>query len=83
MASVIAAPISWWVSNPWLENYPYRVQVRWWRLFGLVTISLLLVAVITISFQSIKASVANPVKSLRTESPGSCLVIPASSQLLM
>lgn len=62
----IAAPIAWWAMHSWLQNYAYRVSINWWvfALTGLVT---LLIAVLTVSFQAIKAALANPVKSLRTE----------------
>jgi putative ABC transport system permease protein len=53
-------------ANKWLQNYPYRIQVSW-RLFALAGILVMLIALFTVSFQSIKAAVANPVKSLRTE----------------
>jgi len=66
LASVIASPLAWWIMNMWLQNYPYRVQVSWW-LFGFAAITVLLIALITVSFQAIKAAIANPVKSLRTE----------------
>jgi putative ABC transport system permease protein len=52
--------------NKWLENYEYRVTVSWW-IFVLAGVLAVLIALITVSFQAIKAAVANPVKSLRTE----------------
>jgi len=66
LAAIIASPFAWWVMNMWLENYPYRVSISWW-MFCFAAIIVLLIALITISFQSVKAAVANPVKSLRTE----------------
>jgi putative ABC transport system permease protein len=66
IASLIAFPVGWWAMNKWLEDFPYRVTISWW-IFGIAIIAALLIALITVSFQSIKAAVANPVKSLRTE----------------
>jgi putative ABC transport system permease protein len=66
IASVIACVVGWWAMNNWLQDFPYRVTITWW-VFGIAIIVAFLVAFITISFQSIKAAVANPVKSLRTE----------------
>jgi len=65
-AIVIATPISWWAMNKWLQNFAYRVEIEWW-MFLLAGIIALLMALITVIFQAIKAAVANPVKSLRTE----------------
>lgn len=66
IAFVIAAPIAWWATYKWLEDFAYKTSISWW-IFVLAGISLLLVALITLSFQTIKAALANPVKSLRTE----------------
>jgi putative ABC transport system permease protein len=66
IASLIAFPIAWWMMNKWLEDFPYRVNISWW-VFGIAAIAALLIALITVSFQSFKAAIANPVKSLRTE----------------
>ena len=63
---VVASPVAWWVMHQWLQNYEYRVTISWW-IFLAAGISAILIALITISFQSIKAAIANPVKSLRTE----------------
>lgn len=62
----IAVPLAWVAANKWLQNYPYRITLSWW-LFALAALLVMLVALLTISFQSIKAAVSNPVKSLRTE----------------
>jgi putative ABC transport system permease protein len=66
LALLIATPLVYIAANKWLQNYPYRIQVSW-RLFALAGILVMLIALFTVSFQSIKAAVANPVKSLRTE----------------
>jgi putative ABC transport system permease protein len=66
LAVAIATPLTWWLMNKWLSDFPYRVEISWWLFFasGIVALS---VAIITISLHTIKAAVANPVKSLRTE----------------
>jgi putative ABC transport system permease protein len=66
IAAVIAFPVAWWAMNNWLDDFPYRVEISWW-IFGIAIIAALLIALITVSFQSIKAATANPVMSLRTE----------------
>ena len=66
IASVIAFPVAWWMMNKWLEDFPYRVNISWW-IFGIAAIAALVIALITVSFQTIKAAVSNPVKSLRSE----------------
>lgn len=63
---VIAVPIAYFGMNNWLEEYAYRIEIKWW-IFVLVGLGAIAVALITISFQSVKAAMANPVKSLRTE----------------
>lgn len=65
-ACLIAFPIGWWAMNNWLQNYKYRIEINWW-IFLMAGVAAILIAVITISFQSVKAATANPVKSLRTE----------------
>ena len=62
----IAVPIAYYVMNGWLQDYPYRVVLSWWN-FALAIIGALLITLLTVSFQAIKAATANPVKSLRTE----------------
>ena len=66
IASLIAFPVAWWAMNKWLDDFPYRVNIGWW-VFAVAVVAALLVALITVSFQSIKAATTNPVKSLRTE----------------
>jgi putative ABC transport system permease protein len=66
ISCVVAFPVAWWAMNNWLQDFPYRVRISWW-VFGIAIVAALLIALITVSFQSIKAATANPVKSLRTE----------------
>ena len=65
-SSLIAFPIAWWAMNSWLKDFPYRVSISWW-VFGIAIFAALTIALLTVSFQAIKAALANPVKSLRTE----------------
>lgn len=65
-AFVVVAPIGWWASHRWLEDYAYRTPVNWW-VFASVGVLALLVALLTISLQAIKAALANPVEALRYE----------------
>ncbi len=62
----IAVPIAYFIMNGWLQEYPYRVILKWW-IFALAMLGALGVTLLTVSFQAIKAAKANPVKSLRTE----------------
>ncbi len=64
LAIVIAFPIAWWAMHNWLQNYQYRISIRWW-VFIITGMATLLIALLTVSFQAIKAAIANPVKSLR------------------
>ena len=66
LSIVISTPIAWYAMNKWLQGFIYRVDVQWW-IFVLAGLIALIIAFITISFQSIKAALANPVKSLRSE----------------
>ncbi len=63
---IIAVPVAWYASSQWLQNYAFRIQLDWWVFVSVGTI-VLGIALITISFQAIKAALANPVKSLRNE----------------
>ena len=63
---VIAAPLSWWIMNSWLKDFAYRIPLEWW-IIGLAGFIALLIALTTVSFQAIKAAIANPVSSLRSE----------------
>lgn len=66
ISCLIAFPLAWWVMNNWLNNYEYRVSIYWW-VFIAAGICALAIALATVSFQAIRAAIANPVKSLRTE----------------
>jgi putative ABC transport system permease protein len=66
IASVIAFPIAYWAMNKWLQGFAYRISLSWWIFTGAAAIALL-IALVTVSFQSIKAAIANPGDSLRSE----------------
>jgi putative ABC transport system permease protein len=66
ISAVIAFPLSWWFMHKWLQNYSYRISINGW-VFVVAGLLALFIALFTISFQSIRAAIANPVKSLRTE----------------
>ena len=66
LACAVAFPMAWWIMHNWLQNYEYRINISWW-IFLAAGIVAALIAFITISFRAIKAAIANPVKSLRTE----------------
>jgi len=66
IATVIATPVAYWAMNKWLQDFAYRVSISGWT-FVLAAIISVIIALIAISFQSIKAAIANPVKSLKTE----------------
>jgi len=63
---LISIPLSWWLMNNWLQSFAYRINISPW-VFLIAGFSVVLITLITVSFQSIKAAIANPVKSLRTE----------------
>ena len=62
----IAFPVAWYVMNHWLQDFAYKIDIEWWMfaIAGLLTIG---IALLTVSYQSIKAALVNPVKSIRTE----------------
>jgi putative ABC transport system permease protein len=66
IAILIALPLGWYVMNKWLEDFSYRIEIAWW-VFALAALLAVGVAILTVSYQSIKAAIVNPVKSLRTE----------------
>jgi ABC-type antimicrobial peptide transport system permease subunit len=63
---LIAAPIAYWAMSKWLMDYTYRVRINWW-VFALAGFTSVMIALLTVSYQSIRAALANPVKSLRSE----------------
>ena len=66
IAFIIAAPLSWWAMHHWLQDFAYRTDISWW-IFVLAGAITLFIALATVSFQAVRAAIANPVKSLRTE----------------
>jgi putative ABC transport system permease protein len=66
VALLLAIPIAWFALNKWLENFAYRVNIEWW-VFLVAAIIALSIALFTVSSQAIKAALANPVNSLRSE----------------
>jgi putative ABC transport system permease protein len=66
IAIVIATPIAWWTMNKWLEDFAYRIDIQWW-MFVLAGLAAVIIALITVSGQAIRAAVANPINSLRNE----------------
>jgi putative ABC transport system permease protein len=66
IAFIIATPIAWWAAYKWLQDFAYKINMSWW-IFALCGLAMLLIALITLSIQTIKAAMANPMKSLRTE----------------
>ena len=66
IAMLIGFPIAWYLVNKWLEDFAYKTSIEWW-IFGLAGMLTIVIALLTVTFQSIKAALVNPVKSLRTE----------------
>jgi putative ABC transport system permease protein len=66
IASIIAFPLAWWAMRIWLQDFAYRININWW-VFVSAGLAAVFIALITVSFQAIKAAMANPVKSLRSE----------------
>jgi ABC-type antimicrobial peptide transport system permease subunit len=66
LAFVIVAPLAWWAMNKWMDNYADKTTISWW-IFAASCAGMLLIALSTSAFQTVKAAVANPVKSLKTE----------------
>jgi len=65
-ASFIALPITWYIMNQWLQNFAYRISISWW-MFASSALLVMVIALATVGYQAVKAALANPVKSLRTE----------------
>ncbi|HXB29572.1 MAG TPA: FtsX-like permease family protein, partial [Puia sp.] len=66
IATLIAFPIAWLAMNKWLQDFAYRISMGWW-IFFIAGVSALAIALLTVSFQAVKAAIANPVKALRSE----------------
>ncbi|KAA5549024.1 ABC transporter permease [Adhaeribacter rhizoryzae] len=66
LANIIAWPLAWWAMNNWLQDFEYRTPIGWW-MFAVAGLGALIIALVTISFQAIKAGLANPVKALKNE----------------
>jgi putative ABC transport system permease protein len=66
IAFVVAAPLGYYATNKWLQDFAYRINIGWW-MFAFAGALVIIIALLTMSFQAIKAAIANPVKSLRTE----------------
>lgn len=66
ISAVISTPVAWWAMSKWLQNYPYKIDIDAWIFIG-AAVFVLVIALITVSFQTIRAAIANPVNSLRSE----------------
>jgi ABC-type antimicrobial peptide transport system permease subunit len=66
IAFAIATPVAWYFMHQWLQHFSFRIELSWW-LFAVTAVVVVFIALFTVSFQAIKAAIANPVKSLRTE----------------
>jgi putative ABC transport system permease protein len=66
VAFVIAVPVGWYIMSEWLQEFAYRTDMSWW-VFALSALIAVVIALVTVSFQSVKAAISNPIKSLRTE----------------
>ena len=66
LSILISIPIAWYAMDNWLQDYAYRIEISWW-VFAIAGIVAILIALVTVSFQAVKAAIANPVDSLKTE----------------
>jgi putative ABC transport system permease protein len=66
LSVIIASPVAWWAMHSWLQNFAYRITIPWWA-FALAGFIAIITTIITISYHAIKAALANPVNSLRSE----------------
>lgn len=66
LAILIGSPVAWWAMNNWLQNFAYRIHIQWW-MFASAGLLAIVIAIITVSYHALKAAVANPVNSLRSE----------------
>lgn len=66
IALIVASPVAWYVMNKWLADFPYKIDIEWW-VFAATALLAVSVAFLTVSFQSIKAALMNPIQSLKSE----------------
>ena len=66
IALIIVTPLAWWAVSEWLKEFAYAIDIQWW-MFAAAGLSAIVIAILTVSFQSIKAALLNPVKSLKIE----------------
>ncbi|MBC9794750.1 ABC transporter permease [Sinomicrobium weinanense] len=66
LAFLIASPLAWWAMNSWLHDFVYRIDIQWW-MFAITALAAVVIALVTVSFQSVRAAMLNPVKTLKTE----------------
>jgi putative ABC transport system permease protein len=66
LAILIGSPIAWWAMHNWLQGFAYRIHIQWW-MFASAGLLAVVIALITVSYHALKAAIANPVKSLRSE----------------
>lgn len=66
ISSLLAFPVAWYAMHSWLQNFAYHISINWW-VFVAAAVASVLIALITISFQTIRAAVVNPIRSLRSE----------------
>jgi putative ABC transport system permease protein len=66
VAIIIACPLAWYAMSRWLQDFAYRVNIDWW-IFAMAGLLAVVIALLTVTFQSLRAALMNPVKSLRTD----------------
>jgi len=66
LSILIASPVAWFAMNKWLNNFAYKTSISWW-MFAVTGLLVVVIALATVSYQAIRAALANPVKSLRSE----------------
>ena len=66
LSAVVAFPLAWWAMHQWLQDFAYRINIGWW-VFVIAGFTAVFIALITVSFQAVRAALANPVDNLRTE----------------